>query len=496
MSKNKDKDVFNVNKTICGFKTSGKIGSGSGGNVYIVDLNNGTKGALKLLFDDDGNFNKDIIEIDILSHFCHPHVVSTYGIFTKENCKEAKTVGYLMDYYPSDSFSYIFGDKIKNWKQLLKIFYQIALGIYFLNDYGILHLDIKEENIAIDKNGNVKIIDPGLSLYNFGKTLYKGSSVGTFFYKSKELLGLQEMRSYDQSNDVWSYSMMFLDYFGLRLGNKCFSALEINSKIENYAYYLYSEKYKKDTIENNLCIDKNFFKGLDINLLKEFINFLVKTDKKTRPTFKDIISHRIFNNIERNHELENNKNFSKFIYRYNFRTDNKFSRKSNEVIVFIENFLEMTNKYFFDLDVRFIFLYLELFTRLICGSSFSTSVCNILAIYFTINVLDVKYNNYDWEKNTFIPVVDFTKIQKFLPEAVRILDGIIMENRIYNYCNSKTELTKYFKMILKDPLETGIYENSFIKNIKKISDLPSLSCMDFLIENYKKFITVEKLLNK
>lgn len=47
--------------------------------------------------------------------------------------------------------------------QLLKACQQIIEGICFLVSKGILHRDLKENNILVDKQGNIKMIDFGSS---------------------------------------------------------------------------------------------------------------------------------------------------------------------------------------------------------------------------------------------------------------------------------------------------------------------------------------------
>ncbi len=41
---------------------------------------------------------------------------------------------------------------------------QIAAALAFCHEYGILHCDIKPENIMVDQMGPVKLIDFGISL--------------------------------------------------------------------------------------------------------------------------------------------------------------------------------------------------------------------------------------------------------------------------------------------------------------------------------------------
>lgn len=44
---------------------------------------------------------------------------------------------------------------------LLRATLQLIDGIFFMNNNGILHRDLKEWNILIDKQGNIRIIDFG-----------------------------------------------------------------------------------------------------------------------------------------------------------------------------------------------------------------------------------------------------------------------------------------------------------------------------------------------
>lgn len=59
--------------------------------------------------------------------------------------------------------------------QILKVCQQILEGICFLNDESILHRDIKETNILIDKEYNVKFIDFGSVCGVFQKKVELGS---------------------------------------------------------------------------------------------------------------------------------------------------------------------------------------------------------------------------------------------------------------------------------------------------------------------------------
>ena len=77
----------------------------------------------------------------------------------------------------------------------------ILLGIQYIHKKGIIHLDLKPQNILIDEKGNPKISDFGIA-----KTLERANKrtrtiVGTFLYMSLETL---QGKKYYTNTDIWS----------------------------------------------------------------------------------------------------------------------------------------------------------------------------------------------------------------------------------------------------------------------------------------------------
>ncbi|SCU90915.1 LADA_0F07096g1_1 [Lachancea dasiensis] len=84
------------------------------------------------------------------------------------------------------------------------IFKQIVSGIKHLHDNGIVHRDIKDENVIVDTNGFVKIVD-------FGSAAYVKSGpfdvfVGTIDYAAPEVLGGDPYEGKPQ--DIWAIGVL------------------------------------------------------------------------------------------------------------------------------------------------------------------------------------------------------------------------------------------------------------------------------------------------
>jgi len=86
---------------------------------------------------------------------------------------------------------------------------QVADGLRAAHAKGIVHRDIKSENIMIDLNGRLKIMDFGLARLRGGSGITKtGASLGTLSYMSPEQAqGLPA----DLRSDIWSLGIVFFE---------------------------------------------------------------------------------------------------------------------------------------------------------------------------------------------------------------------------------------------------------------------------------------------
>jgi serine/threonine protein kinase len=92
---------------------------------------------------------------------------------------------------------------------------QIADGLSKAHDKGIVHRDIKSDNVMVTRDGIVKVMDFGLAKLRGVSSLTKsGSTVGTLSYMSPEQLhGLDS----DQRTDIYAFGVLLFEMITGRL---------------------------------------------------------------------------------------------------------------------------------------------------------------------------------------------------------------------------------------------------------------------------------------
>lgn len=143
-------------------------------------------------------------EIETLKLCQHPNIMSLYEIF--ENSEYIYLV--LEHLSGGDLYSYLTKKhNLLSEKLVCKFVYSIGNAIYYMHSLGIIHRDIKPDNVVListDESSDVKIVDFGLAIL-LGRQEYATDCVGTLCYTAPEIL---EGDKYDKSVDMWSLGVL------------------------------------------------------------------------------------------------------------------------------------------------------------------------------------------------------------------------------------------------------------------------------------------------
>ena len=178
------------------------LGEGSFGSVKLgIDKSTNEKVAIKILEKKKFIEKKEEYlakrEIDILKNINHLNVIKTKKIFD-----DSENIYIIMEYCEKgELYDHIIEEICLNEKEAAYYFYQLINGLEYIHKNGIVHRDLKSENLLINKNNILKIIDFGLSNYYDSQKLLS-TLCGSLSYAAPEMIKGKE---YDGiMADIWS----------------------------------------------------------------------------------------------------------------------------------------------------------------------------------------------------------------------------------------------------------------------------------------------------
>jgi len=215
------------------YKLGKSLGSGAFAEVKLATNNvSRMKVAVKIMPNGKmlagaGGFQR---EVEIQRRLDHPHVVKVFDVV-----QTMDTSYIFMELASSgDLLEYLIGHSEFDENEARRLFQQLVAGLEHCHIRGVVHRDLKAENILLDKGGNVKIAD-----FGFATDITSGELLtqccGSPNYVAPELL-FGNAKYKGPEVDVWSLGVVLYVMLCSRFPFDASSDWQIFAKVKRGRY--------------------------------------------------------------------------------------------------------------------------------------------------------------------------------------------------------------------------------------------------------------------